>query len=194
MNYSDKYKVIWLTPMRTATRSCAEIQKKLGFDRCAVHGINIPKDKEDYYLVTNIRSPYPRIVSLFKLSCIWNKIEFSTKGFTKWLDFNFNNPNRFTIHLDFLYKDLPKNPDSFVRTEFLETDLKNLWFINQNFDFLEETFNNQILHNGYLNEYKTIIPWQSFYNEEIADLVYSKTENQFKLYNYKKNYWKDGTP
>ena len=59
---------------------------------------------------------------------------------------------------------------------------------------MEETFNNQILHNGYLNEYNTIIPWQSFYNEEIADLVYSKTENQFKLYNYNKNYWKDGTP
>ena len=180
--------------MRTATRSCSEIQKKLDFDKNSTHFVNIPKDKQDYYLVVNIRSPYPRLVSLYKLNCIWKSIEFSTIGFYEWLIFIFNNPNRFTIYLDILYSNLPKIPDSFVRTEFLETDLKNLWFINENFDFLEETFNNQILHNGYLNEYNTIIPWQSFYNEEIADLVYSKTKNQFKLYNYNKNYWKDGTP
>ena len=65
MNYSDKYKVIWLTPMRTATRSCAEIQKKLGFDRSAVHGINIPKDKEDYYFDHFLKDVFDH--------CFWSK-------------------------------------------------------------------------------------------------------------------------
>lgn len=199
MKYNDDIKVAWATPMRTATRSCISIQEKLNFSGLYEnHIMTVDKGKEDYYLVFNIRHPYPRIVSLFKLFCIHKKMTFDVGIFPSWvksvLDSKNETTNYYTVYLDHLLNDLPKEPDAYIRTEFLESDLKKLWFIQNNMELLEDCFEKNIRKNVFRNEYNVEIPWQSFYTQELLDFVYSRTENQFKKYNYNKNYWKDGTP
>ena len=56
MNYSDELKVIWLTPMRTATRSCGEVQRSLNFNVSAHHGMTIPSKMKNYYLMFNVNN------------------------------------------------------------------------------------------------------------------------------------------
>ena len=197
MSYSEKFKVVWLNPMRTATRSCISFQKKLGFEEWGVHSFQIPKERDDYQIIVNIRNPYSRLVSLYKINCIWKKTEFVIEGFEPWVTHALHDDNRIenisTVHLDLLIDNLPKKPDVFVKIETLEDDLKKLWFIKDNLELLSSDFESQINNNRYINEYREHIPWQNFYNQELADFVYQKTQKQFEMFNYEKDSWKYGT-
>ena len=197
MSYSDKFKVFWLNPMRVATRSCISIQKKLGFEEHGSHNFNVPKDKVDYQIIVNIRNPYSRLVSLYKINCIWAQKEFTIEGFKLWikdvLDDSKIKHNMSTVYLDQLINSLPKKPDVFVKIESLERDLKKLWFIKDNLELLSSDFELQIDNNRYINEYREHIPWQNFYNQELADFVHQKTQKQFEMFNYEKDSWKYGT-
>ena len=107
------------------------------------------------------------------------------------LDDLHKNSNYYTIFLDKIINQLPKVPDYYLRIEFLEKDLRNLWFIDNGSIELNEVIEDSIKRNNFVS---SDIPWQSFYNQQLADFVYSRTEEQFELFNYNKNYWKDGTP
>ena len=199
MNYSDELSVIWITPMRTATRTCGELQKIYNFDVSSHHGNNIPKNKSNYTLIFNIRNPYSRLVSLFRIFLHHTK-EYSVK-FEPWVkmvtdkDFKSNSSLMgYDFFLDKIINGLDKKPDYCVRVEFLEQDLKNLPFVRDNISNLDEYFKTQINYNGYENEFGDSNNWQSMYTQELADLIYSRREEEFKLFNYNKDYWKDGTP
>lgn len=193
MNYSNALKVNWVTPRRIATRTCLEIQKFYNFDVFGIHEV-VLENKNDYQLIFNIRNPYSRLVSIFYLWKIHNPKNISIQ-FEDWVkvftDKLHSETDTYTLFLDKIVDSLPKQPDFYVRLEFLEFDLRNLWFIdNQSVDV-----NNLIENNVNKNNYKSSdIPWESYYNQELADLVYSRMERQFEMFNYNKNYWKDGTP
>jgi len=193
MNYSNALKVNWVTPRRIATRTCIEIQKFYNFDVFGIHEVMV-ENRNDYQLIFNIRNPYSRLVSIFYLWKIHNPKNISIQ-FEDWVkvftDELHSNVDTYTIFLDKIVDSLPKPPDFYVRLEFLEFDLRNLWFIdNQSVDV-----NNLIENNVNKNNYKSSdIPWESYYNQELADLVYLRMERQFEMFNYNKNYWKDGTP
>ena len=93
--------------------------------------------------------------------------------------------------MDKIVNQLPKIPDYYLRTEFLEQDLKKLWFIDNESIEVIKIIEDNIKKNNYLSSDTS---WQSFYNQELADFVYSRTQEQFELFGYNKNYWKDGTP
>jgi len=202
MNYSDKHKVCWVTPMRTATRTCIKIQNFFDFDKFGHHDITNYEDKKDYDVIFNIRSPYSRIVSLFKIFCYHHNNY--TVDFNLWLNNVTDETHRranfyYTIHLDDTMSLIHKPPSYFIKLEFFENDLKKIPFIQNNLVSLSDIFENEIRKNGFSNEFaryseKMSQPWQSYYNQESADLVYSSTENQFNIFNYNRNYWKDGTP
>lgn len=197
MSYSDKFKVVWLNPMRTATRSCGIIQRELGFEDTSTHSFIVPEDKINYHFIVNIRNPYSRLVSLYKLNRIWEKKEFNKEDFKGWVDFVFDdkliNKNISTVYLDYLINGLPKKPETYVRVESLIDDLKSLWFIQENFNLIEQVFKDQIVKNNYKMEYEVSIMWKEFYNQELADFVYLKTKPQFDMFNYEKDSWKYGT-
>jgi hypothetical protein len=55
------------------------------------------------------------------------------------------------------------------------------------------------LKNRFKNEFKFIETdgrksWFDFYNQKLADLVFNKLEEQFNLFGYDRNSWKNGTP
>ena len=82
INYCDKLKVIWYTPPRTATRSSQSIQKNFNFEVSGLHGIKVPKGKEEYFFIHNVRNPYSRLVSIYRLFIKYNEIK--SNDFKLW--------------------------------------------------------------------------------------------------------------
>jgi len=202
MNYNDDLKVVWITPMRTGTRSSGAIMSKLDFksennnihQKEIVHGIGIPEGKEDYMLIVNIRNPYSRMVSLYYLY-LHNSKQFN-QSFDRWVKSNlsFSDYNKSFFILDSLKK-LSKLPDLYVRMENFKNDINSLWFVKENFDLLEQTINDNIEKNRYLTEFEEYgftkkNSWKEYYNEEIAEIVFLKLKGEFDFFNYDKNSWK----
>lgn len=196
MNYSDEYKIVWLTPVRTAARVSRTLMENLNFSYSG-HTLGIPKGKEDYDVLFNIRNPYSRMVSTFMLfSAHQNNFNREFISFVKAYKVL---ENAYQLSLDKIISGLPTTNISYIRTEFLDNDLKSVQKLKNEFINMGDSYNNVVLDNQYTNEFETLIggqrrPWQSFYTQEIADKVLSLTENQFNLFNYNKDYWKDGTP
>jgi hypothetical protein len=203
MNYNDELKVVWITPTRTGTRSSGAIMSKLDFksennnirQKETVHGIGIPEGKEDYKLIVNIRNPYSRMVSLYYL--YMNNSKQFNQSFDRWVKSNlsFSDYNKSFFILDSLKK-LSKLPDLYVRMENFKNDINSLWFVKENFDFLEQTLKNNIENNLYdsdefqSNGFIKKESWKEYYNEEISEFVYKKMKNEFDFFNYDKNSWK----
>ena len=202
MNYNDELKVVWITPTRTGTRSSGTIMSKLKFksdnngihQKETVHGIGIPEGKEDYKLIVNIRNPYSRMVSLYYLY-LHNSNQFN-QSFDRWVksSLSFSDYNKNLFILENLKK-LPKLPDLYVRMENFKNDINSLWFVKENFDFLEQTLKHNIENNLYdsrvqFNEFVKKESWKEYYNEEISEFVYKKMKNEFDFFNYDKNSWK----
>ena len=104
-------------------------------------------------------------------------------------DNNHLGKNFYTILLHDLIKNLIKPPDVYIRFESLESDLNNLWFIKNGSNEVKENMDIHIK----INRFNDSPPYQGLYNQELADLVYFRLENEFKIFNYSKDSWKDGT-
>ena len=190
INYSDKHRVLWATPRRTATRSCIPIQKYFGFEVAGQHELEIPKDKEDYFFVLNTRNPYDRMISIYHLFCIdYNLIP---NNFNNWirekLVEEIKYPNQTLNYQIFLKNKITKTPDLLIRLENLYSDILKLPFFNDDSDALFDIVNYNILKNRYLT-----VKNQKYYDQDLADYVYSYLEEDFVYFNYNKDSWKDGT-
>jgi hypothetical protein len=192
MNYSDKYKVLWATPIRTATRSCAPIQKYFGFEISGKHGFQIPKGKEQYFFVLNTRNPYTRMISIYHLFCIHSNL--IPNDFNNWIRKKLYEEIKHhgqTLDYEFfLKKRITKIPDLLIRVENLYSDILKLPFFMDNSDELFDIVNDNILKNGYSSGYD----YKEFYDQDLADYVYSYLEEDFVFFNYSKDSWKNGTP
>jgi hypothetical protein len=197
MPYSKKLKVFWFLPMRAATRSCRPIVEYFNFSDSNLHSFIDDLEYMDYYLIANVRNPYSRLVSIYHHAIETEQINNRTP-FELWvkkkIPIEVNNPSEIPTQMFISLMKAFKNkmPDYFVRFESLEEDLKNIWFIKENFnEDLKYIFDNNIKHNGYRSIDSR--PWQSFYTEELVEFVYGYLEKDFILLNYNKDSWKDGT-
>jgi hypothetical protein len=196
MPYSKDLKVFWFLPMRSATRSCRPILNKFNFLDGHLHNFINDFEHQDYYLIANVRNPYSRLVSIYLHSIIIKQISDKVR-FDVWIkkriphELNppFNLESKSYLYLTSAFK--YKKPDYYVRFESLEEDLKNIWFVKENYDEkMEILFNENILSNKYKSEEK---PWQSYYTQELADFAYDNLKEDFISLNYNKDSWKDGT-
>ena len=200
MTYSDDYRVCWFTAQRTATRSTHALLKKLGFNNLDTHDFNLPSERKEYTLISNIRNPYSRMVSLFFLYS-HHKNNFKL-DFKNWCEFVLNNEEfnfGYQLRYDLKIKSVGRSFDKFVRVENYIEDLKSLSFINLSNPEIQEVWDNFIIQNSYTHEFKFIETdsrksWFDFYNQKLADLVFSNLEEQFNLFEYDRNSWKNGTP
>jgi len=200
MTYSDEYKVCWFTPQRTATRTTHTLLKTLGFLSTGTHSFRLPPERFDYRLISNIRNPYSRMVSLFFLYSL-HKVNYKL-NFELWCEYALNDQqfeNDYQVRYDLKIKSVGRDFDKFIRVETYAEDIKSLNFIDLSNPEIDKVYQNSVLKNGYTHEFKKIQTeerqsWQDFYNQKIADLVFSKLEDQFNFFNYNRNSWKDGTP
>jgi hypothetical protein len=200
MTYSDEYKVCWFTPQRTATRTTHTLLKTLGFLSIGTHSFRLPPERFDYRLISNIRNPYSRMVSLFFLYSL-HKVNYKL-NFELWCEYALNDQqfeNDYHVRYDLKIKSVGRDFDKFIRVETYAEDIKSLNFIDLSNPEIDKVYQNNVLKNGYTHEFKKIQTeerqsWQDFYNQKIADLVFSKLEDQFNFFNYNRNSWKDGTP
>lgn len=192
MAYHDDLKVYWITPPRTASRSCNSFLQYFGFTVTG-HELKIPTNKLDYLHICNVRSPYSHLFSIYR--CFYYKND-SDKNFEDWVRGYFNNQLKGWNEGIKYHTYLSKPIDILVRFEFLEEDLKKIPFIKENYESVNYIFEEQIRKNNYKNERNEnfLNPWYSYYNQNLADFVYENLIEQFELFGYKKNYWKNGTP
>jgi hypothetical protein len=197
MSYVDELKIVWMMPMRTATRSSTALIRDYDTFTSRGHDLTLPIGKEHYTLIFNIRNPLPRIVSIYWL---WGLHHGNyKKNFKDWL-FSYKKwQNLYQLHLDKYISVLPKPPDYFVRTEYFDDDLKRITELKEHFISLGRTYDDNVLNNAYVTEFngktdKIRFPWYSEYDELSAEFVHEICRKQFDLFNYNPNYWKDGTP
>lgn len=185
MNFSNELNLGWVTPIRTASRSCHSIQKRLNFDVYGTHLFEIDSYKENFYIIFNVRNPLHRLVSIFKLWSIHNNrfVNFN-KFVSSILDDSHRSIGYYDVYLEDILKKLPRKPDLYLRTEFFENDLKKCKLISE--ILIDTDFVNQYESEGQ--------PWQSYYDEKLVDLVYEKLNFEFVTFGYNKNYWIDGNP
>jgi hypothetical protein len=199
MAYSKELEVFWFNPPRCATRSTQGIQKYFGFVDYGTHSFPIGEQKNSFF-ISNIRNPYPRLVSLF--NSIFLNENRDIQDFKIFIKRKIHNeithPQgmlNYQINLSLTFESISKYPDYFVRTENLFEDISNIWFIKEKQDDrLKEIFETTINHNGYFQEYGKRPYWKEYYDEETAEIVYDYLKKDFKLGNYEKNSWKNGTP
>jgi hypothetical protein len=213
MNVSHKLKLIWWAPPRNATRALSEVLCHYEFYNYEIdnladirntyysHNCKIPAGLEHYDTLLQVRNPYSRIVSCWHLDCFTTTTGDDltiTESFDNYVK---NKSKSFINHYENCV-DI-KYPKYLIRYEFIKEDISNLPFIDlKNFN-ISVAFDRHIVNNGYMaegpNNYKgnlkrsnnaNYADWQSYYNEELADLVYNEYTKQFKLFNYNKNSWK----
>jgi len=190
MNYSDKHKILWATPRRTATRSCIPIQEYFKFDLVGQHELQIPKDKKDYYFIFNTRNPYNRMVSLYHLFCFHSNLK--SDDFGNWIRQKLlidSHRQKKSDYQTFLSVNIQRKPDLIIRIENLYHDILKIPIFTDNSDELLDIVNKNIL----INNYSTKYGYKKYYDQDLADYVYSYLEEDFVYFNYNKDSWKDGT-
>ncbi len=145
MVYSDKFRVVYIAPPKTGTRSIVNILKDYNFDKESniEHLEKVPDKLKKYYTFITIRNPYDRAVSLwwfhFKreqrkpIFDYFNFIKETDGTLEKFLQWLINNKGqkekgyRFTLtQADYLKNN---RIDKVVYMEELEKDFNSLPFI-----------------------------------------------------------------
>lgn len=198
MHFSEKYKVYWFTPQRTGTRSTKQLLRSLGFVT-QDHHFTFDVNNKDYLFVSNVRNPYSRLVSLFHLNS--HHLKNFDRDYKTWVFDTIKNArfiDSYQLHYHRNFKVIGRPFDKFIRQENLQGDLKSLSFIDLTVPEISEAFENHIVHNGYKREFENEIgeerkPWKEFYDEETAMKVFEEMKEQFELFGYRKDSWKNVT-
>jgi hypothetical protein len=168
MNVSDKVKCVWWAPQRCASRSVAAliwdtykfykvVPYKNGRPTVYVplvplappefkftHNIGIPKGKEDYYLITNCRNPYSRVISFW--------LNRAKKPLLDWLTIPMemyrNNPAVFMVDNYEIGFDI-KKPNLIIRFEHIAEDALKIPFVDYNNPAIKELYEKNIINNNF---------------------------------------------
>jgi hypothetical protein len=214
MNISHKHKTIWWAPERTGTKITREIFSKYDFfvfdpktedevsiqKRNTSHLNEIPEKYSDYMLISSVRNPYDRVLSIF-LNTVYENIALEKdkqpivrKSFNKWimkaflgekmivtLDKNYSAKNiNYNYFSKWTYNG--KKPDFFIRMENIKEDLENLDFIKNDVDW-NSTEVGEILENNVHKTNRTV-KFDQMYDLYSAKLVYLYYKLVFNLVPY----------
>ena len=191
MNYSHKHKILWFTPLSTASRSCTPIMEYFKFDVIQNHNEKIIQGCDDYTFIMNVHNPYKRIVSIFNM--IKKEKIYSSLKFESWIrkivdDSEESNTNPNQLWLSKIYLNFNKKPDYLVKVENLYDDLMDIKIIENNFnDNLQIIFFENIIKNNYREtdcDY-----WKREYNEDLSKFIFEKFKTDFEIFGYDKNSW-----
>jgi hypothetical protein len=201
-NYSDELKYIWWSTGGAATRTVAEILKD-HFDchmgeqggKAATHHVFIPKGKENYDIILNVRNPYSWVISSFNDLSIYN---YNKKGvhldFEEWI--RERNGYSHDVAITDRWGDLDGEPNYFIKMEDILGSMKKIPCLQLK-PFPDSVENNSTHKSDSTQTYRKYdknglrCDWKDYYTQELADLVYNQPEmnKMFKLAGYDKDSW-----
>ena len=191
MLYHKDYKINYWLPPRCASRTTLDFLKKVGFEKTQNYHDLILFDNS-WDLVVNVRNPYSAYVSYF-----FHTYQEDNLYFEHFIKNRF--PELYHKKMETIWDvgtrlmDLNIRPKNMVRVENLEEDLMSLDFIKQNIDVLGESFDYLKLgKEPYQVRYPEICknPYHTFYNQELADIVWERKKYSFELLGYDRDSWK----
>jgi hypothetical protein len=198
MPYSDELKVFWFTPIRSGTRSVEKLLMYFNFSDVGNHDLDLNEQQKNYFLISNIRNPYSRLVSIYNLFCLHSNKK--PDNFKLWVERRLTDdadPSKIVLNYqtDLLprYFEKIKFPNYCVKIESFEKDIRNIPFIKENItDELNSIIEENIVSNRFENEFSKSISWQNQYDDETAELVFNFLEKEFITFGYNKNSWLNG--
>lgn len=197
---------VWFPP-RTGSTNAWRIFEKLGFsyktlntttkkfepysNRFHNHYHQLFEGHENFQLVTLLRNPYSRLVSQFKVtSCPFKGDVVDGERYDRFEHFLqnvFYNDEK-EDNMTWWYKPT-REGDYHIRQESNYEDFCNLPFVKSTDLYKSgelKTLCETPIHTMKGDE----VPWQEFYNQDRADIVYFNTANYFEKYKYDKNSWR----
>jgi hypothetical protein len=198
MYINKKLDIEWWLPPRTASRMTAKIIKKIGFELVNHHHSYNLIDQKKTNIILNVRNPYSIIVSRYKQFYLKNKLipqKYRWSSFVEFVKFYINMENSRPNAYEYpdLFNTANVKPYYRVRYEKFVNDLMSLDFI----------CNNQYLDTDDLFDLKkgktmwsenstldTSVPYNQYYTEESANMVYNHYEKLFVFDEYEKDSWK----
>jgi hypothetical protein len=187
---SEKYKIQWWLPPRTASRMTASFLQKLNFHQEWGHHTLFGESRYDVYL--NIRNPYSLSTSYYFLTHKLHKLTFEefikkSKGNYEWV----TNSHLLDYVKAFGVRKL--SPAKIIRYENFEEDLMSVECIKSNQEILSEQITKlKQSTTPWRTDYKPefLKPYSEFYTQELADIVYENRKKYFEFGGYDRDSWK----
>jgi len=195
MYFSENYKSQWWVPPRTGSRMLKKILDRLDFKSEGHHEMTIKDPNWDLNIL--IRNPYSRAVSYWLNR---NEKRYNTDNFMDFSESihnkqdylrdlhvsNFKDPSREIISKKIKYYTL-------IKYETLFEDILMVPYIKDNLHLLQQeiSFFNLGHTPWRLDRPKELIrPYYEFYNQDLADIVYTQKQSEFELGGYHRDSWK----
>jgi hypothetical protein len=201
LNISDKYKTFVWTPERTGSNHLTNIIRKLGFKThyfeddklIRVDDLRLSsyckffENHSEYSFILSTRNPYSSQASLAGAGHMHFSLE-NREIVRERMEREFQFPvmtenccNCFHI----------RTPDYFLKTESLYEDYLKIPFIKNH--EINQSGELEKLCKEKMNSSPTILEnyWKKFYDQDMADLVYYNNVNNFELFGYDKQSWKE---
>ena len=188
-NVNEKYRLVWIAPERSGTRSlvriftfCGFVCKgrplNLGYGFHYTHNWEIPEKYKDYKIISSARNPYSRTLALYK-NFVYGFEDITFREYI--LGLTCGKPEENLIDGNSKYSTFTnplfeKQPEYIIKLENFYEDIKKLPFI---FNHLTEQQLETMCEHG-----KEIEEWESHYDQEMKDLVYEHLKHQFDTWGY----------
>ena len=190
-NVNEKYRLVWIAPERSGTRSlvriftfCGFVCKgrplNLGYGYNYTHNWEIPEKYKDYKIISSARNPYSRTLALYK-NFVYGFEDITFREYI--LGLTCGKPEENLIDGNSKYSTFTnplfeKQPEYIIKLENFYEDIKKLPFI---FNHLTEQQLEMMCEHG-----KEIEEWESHYDQEMKDLVYEHLKHQFDTWGYER--------
>ena len=203
--------------MRTGTRAVGEILAhykfwneidKIYLSEQYTHCIGIPVGCENYTIVSNIRNPYSKVLSIWHLG-YFSQDQITGKPIIKMSFSEFLLNGLFNPFEEACILSQYRKPDIHIRLENLADDLKKISFIDFNDPRIKEIMGNRIYENAFsadaydncnfptksefelTRDPKNILltDYKSYYKtQQELDIVWHAYENVFKEFGYQREF------
>jgi hypothetical protein len=197
MYVNKELDIEWWLPPRTASRMTKIIIQKLGFE-CFEHHHYFDDNISGRKIIINVRNPYSIVVSRYKqfykknitgsYTYEWENFNDFVKTFISWV--RDGRSYQFYTYPE-IFNSTNASPFFKVRYESYIDDLMSLDFIRNNQHLITDELNQ--LHQGKWSENSlldTTIPYNAYYDQESADMVYDLYNNIFIYDEYDRESWK----